>query len=112
MLSRHDLGKRMNCLLDKEAKLKKYQRALRWFQLTTHPGRTASVVTNDHQAISTSEDATKACAFRGQIEQYHREVKQTMGVAKCQAKNDRAQHKHIMTSQSWLGLCCRLKLWS
>ena len=36
------------------------------------------------------QDATKACAVRWNIEQYHREVKQLTGIGKCQASNGKA----------------------
>ena len=72
------------------------------FQLSVHPNRTDYVITND-KAICTSGDATKACGFRWKIEQYHREVKQTTGIAKCQARNSKAQRKHIITAiLSWI----------
>lgn len=32
--------------------------------------------------------------MRWEIEQYHREVKQTTGIDKCQARNSKAQRKH------------------
>ena len=63
-----------------------------------YSNRTDYIVTNDSEAICTSEDATEACAFRWKIEQYHREVIQTTGIAKCQARNVKAQRKHIVTS--------------
>lgn len=89
----------------KDAKLKECKLKLKLFQLTTHPGRTDYVVTNDHETVCTSEDATKACAFRWKIEQYHREVKQNTGIGKCQARNTRAQRKHILTSiLAWIVL--------
>ena len=45
----------------------------------------------------------KVCGFRWKIEQYNREVKQITGIAKCQARNSKAQHKHIITSiLSWI----------
>ncbi len=75
------------------------------FQLSVHKNRTDYVVTNDFDQINTSEDATKACAIRWKIEQYHREVKQTTGIGKCQARNTKAQRKHIMTAiLAWLVL--------
>ena len=85
-----------------EVKLKQCSLKVNLFQLSVHPNRTDYVITND-KAICTSEDATKACGFRWKIEQYHREVKQTTGIAKCQARNSKAQRKHIMTSiLSWI----------
>ena len=80
------------------AKLRECFLQLMLFRITTHPGRTDYVVTNDFEAVSTPEDATKACGFRWKIEQYHREVKQLTGIGKCQARNVKAQRKHITTS--------------
>ncbi len=60
---------------------------------------------NDLKQISTPEDATKACAFRWKIEQYHREAKQTTGIGKCQDRNAKSQRKHIITSiLAWIVL--------
>jgi hypothetical protein len=50
--------------LGKDVKLKDCSLKLQLFRLTVHPNRTDYVVTNDHEQIGTSEDATKACAFR------------------------------------------------
>lgn len=89
----------------KEAKLKELSLKLRLFRLTVHPNRTDYVVTNDHEEIKTSEGATKACAFRWKIEQYHREAKQITGIGKCQARNAKAQRKHIITAiLAWIVL--------
>ncbi len=81
-----------------DAKLKSCSLKLKLFRLMVHSNRTDYIVTNDNEAICTPEDATEACAFRWKIEQYHREVKQTTGIAKCQARNAKAQRKHIVTS--------------
>jgi hypothetical protein len=56
--------------------------------------RTDWVVTNDltqHSLIDTQD----LCAVRWKIEQYHREVKQTLGIEKCQCRLARAQKNHI-----------------
>ncbi|SRR6266508_352031 len=91
--------------LGKDAKLKECSLKLRLFRLTVHPNRTDYVVTNDHEQIGTSDDATKACAFRWKIEQYHRETKQTTGIGKCQARSTKAQRKHILTAiLAWIVL--------
>lgn len=87
------------------AKLKGCSLELKLFRLTVHPNRIDYVVTNDYEQICTSEDATKACGFRWKIEQYHREVKQTTGIGKCQARNAKAQRKHIITAiLAWIVL--------
>lgn len=88
-----------------EAKLKGCSLKLKLFRLTAHSNRTDYIITNDDEAICTTEDATKACAFRWKIEQYHREVKQVTGIGKCQARNSRAQRKHIITAiLAWIVL--------
>ena len=85
-----------------EVKLKQCSLKVYLFRLSVHSNRTDYIITND-KTICTSEDATKACGFRWQIEQYHREVKQNTGIAKCQARNSKAQRKHIITAiLSWI----------
>ena len=66
---------------------------LRLFQLTAKH-RLEYIVTND-VSIETTEDAKKVGGFRWKIEQFHREVKQLTGVAKCQARKGRKQRNHI-----------------
>lgn len=89
----------------KQAKLKECSLQLKLFRLTVRPNRTDYVVTNDHEQVSRSDDATKACAARWKIEQYHRETKQTTGIGKCQARNAKAQRKHIITAiLAWIVL--------
>ena len=61
------------------AKLSACSIQLKLFRLMVHPNRGDLVITNDHEAIGTSEEARKACAFRWKIEEYHREVKQVTG---------------------------------
>ena len=80
----------------KMTKLKQYDLKLKLFRLTAHSGCTDYVITNDHKAIGTSNDATEACAVRWKIEQYHRDSKQLTGTAKCQARTSKARRKHII----------------
>src|SRR6218665_2224210 len=42
-------------------------------------------------------------AMRGKVGQYHREVKQTPGMEKCQCRSIRAQRNHIDWNRYWLG---------
>ena len=56
--------------------------------------RTEWVVTNDIDQSST-EDTREVCGIRWKIEQYHREVKQTLGLEKCQCRSATAQRNHI-----------------
>ena len=64
------------------------------FRVATTSIRTEWVVTNDIDQTST-EDTREICAIRWKIEQYHREVKQTLGIEKCQCRSERAQRNHI-----------------
>jgi len=66
---------------------------LRLFQFTAKR-RVEYIVTNDVR-VETAEAAKKVGGFRWQIEQFHREVKQLTGVAKCQARKGRKQRNHI-----------------
>jgi len=103
-----DLPWETQTLDGRNGKLKECSLKLKLFRLTVHPNRTDYVVTNDHEEIGTPEDATKACAFRWKIEQYHREAKQTTGIGKCQARNGKAQRKHIITAiLAWIVLDAR-----
>jgi hypothetical protein len=64
------------------------------FRVVAQNGRTEWVVTNDLTENST-DDTQNMCAVRWKIEQYHREVKQTLGIEKCQCRLARAQKNHI-----------------
>lgn len=64
------------------------------FRVVVTTDRTDWVVTNDLSQAST-DDTKKRCAVRWKIEQYHREVKQTLGIEKCQCRLARAQKNHI-----------------
>jgi Transposase DDE domain len=56
--------------------------------------RTEYVVTNDLSQSST-DDTHNFCRVRWKIEQYHREVKQELGIEKCQCRTSNAQRNHI-----------------
>ena len=75
--------------LPKDIKLKLF--------LVTAKHRVEYLVTNQ-VSIETTEDAKKVGGFRWKIEQFHREVKQLTGVAKCQARKSRKQRNHICIS--------------
>lgn len=66
---------------------------LKLFYITSKH-RVEYLVTNQ-VSIEATEDAKKVGAFRWKIEQFHREVKQLTGVAKCQARKGRKQRNHI-----------------
>jgi hypothetical protein len=62
--------------------------------LVTAKHRVEYLVTNQ-VGIETTEDAKQVGAYRWKIEQFHREVKQLTGAAKCQARKGRKQRNHI-----------------
>ena len=64
------------------------------FRVFVSTNRTDHIATND-VACSSSLDAREACAKRWKIEQFHRELKQTTGVEKCQCRKARIQKNHI-----------------
>ncbi|MEM6785413.1 MAG: transposase [Bacteroidota bacterium] len=64
------------------------------FRLVLSSERTEYVVTND-VTQSSSKAAREECAVRWKIEQLHREVKQTTGIAQCQCRKERAQRNHV-----------------
>ena len=66
---------------------------LKLFRLTAKH-RTEYIVTND-VSIETAGAAKQVGGFRWKIEQFHREVKQLTGAAKCQARKGRKQRNHI-----------------
>ena len=64
------------------------------FRVANSTNRTEWIVTNDIEQASI-DDTRGICAIRWKIEQYHREVKQTLGIEKCQCRSARAQRNHI-----------------
>ena len=57
--------------------------------------RTEWIVTNDLSQNSIT-DTHDMCAVRWKIEQYHQEVKQTLGTEKCECWSARTQKTHIV----------------
>lgn len=72
--------------LPKDKKLKLF--------LVTAKHRVEYLVTNQ-VSLKTTEAAKNVGGFRWKIEQFHREVKQLTGVARCQARKGRKQRNHI-----------------
>jgi hypothetical protein len=64
------------------------------FRVAVATNRTDHIITND-VACSSPSDAREVCAKRWKIEQFHRELKQTTGVEKCQCRKARIQKNHI-----------------
>lgn len=63
------------------------------FRIITKEGKTDYLATNN--LSFTLPDIQAVAARRWSVEEYHRGLKQTTGVAKCQARNPRSQRSHI-----------------
>lgn len=83
----------------KLVKLNKFPRnhKVKLFRVTVSEGRTEYVITND-RAQSDGGKVRKECAVRWKIEEFHRELKQVTGIAKCQARKERSQRNHIIAA--------------
>ena len=74
------------------------------FCVQVSPNRTDYVITNDLTQDS-ADGVRKASAIRWKIEEFHRELKQTTGIEKCQARKQRSQRNHInLCIQAWMVL--------
>jgi hypothetical protein len=74
------------------------------FCVPVSTNRTDYVITND-LAQNSMDGVRKACAIRWKIEEFHRELKQTTGIEKCQARKQRSQRNHInLCIQAWMVL--------
>jgi hypothetical protein len=66
------------------------------FKLVTQKGNIDYFITND--LSSSLKDVRDAVARRWKIEEYHRGVKQTVGIENCQSQTARSQRTHIFCS--------------
>jgi hypothetical protein len=74
------------------------------FCVPVSTNRTDYVVTNDLTQGS-ADGVRNASAIRWKIEEFHRELKQTTGIEKCQARSQRSQRNHInLCIQAWMVL--------
>ena len=84
--------------------LKAHLRGYGWiyvFRFVGKNGRTEYIGTNIENP--TKEEAESLVKQRWEIEVFHRELKQTSGLAHCQARTSRAQRNHIVFSVlSWI----------
>jgi hypothetical protein len=90
----------------KQVKLFKFpsEIKLKLFRVVVAANRTDWVVTNDLSQNST-DDTHEMCAVRWKIEQYHREIKQVLGIEKCQCRLARSQKNHIACAMlAWVHL--------
>jgi hypothetical protein len=78
------------------------EKKVKLFRVTVSTNRTEYVATNDVTQASTNE-VKGQCHFRWKIEEFHREIKQLMGIESCQCRQARIQRNH---------LACALLVWT
>jgi hypothetical protein len=83
----------------KLVKLSRFPRdhKVKLFRVTVSEGRTEYVITNE-RTQSDGGHVRRECAVRWHIEEFHRELKQLTGIAKCQCRKERIQRNHILAT--------------
>jgi hypothetical protein len=78
---------------------------IKLFSIASNDRRIDNIATNNLELVS-DDDSTAVFkvqeenAKRWKVEEFHRQIKQTLGIAKCQCRKNRSQRNHI--------LCCML----
>ena len=86
-------------------KLKKVPFKVRLFKLVAINGDIDWVITNDLDETVITQVAQNANELRWQVEEFHRELKQLTGSAKCQCRKARSQRNHLACCyHAWLSL--------
>jgi hypothetical protein len=88
----------------KLVKLHKFPKThkVKLFRVTVSENRTEYVITNNLSESDISQ-VRKECGVRWKIEEFHREIKQLTGIAKCQCRKEIIQRNHIV---------CALLVWN
>ena len=88
-------------------KLKDMPFRVQLFKVVATNGDIDWVITNEvaTQGSLTVDVVRARCDVRWQIEQFHREVKQLVGTAKCQCRSARAQRNHLACAyHAWVAI--------
>ena len=86
-------------------KLKKVPFKVKLFKLVAINGDIDWVITNDLDETMITQVAQNANELRWQVEEFHRELKQLTGTAKCQCRKARSQRNHLACCyHAWLSL--------
>jgi Transposase DDE domain len=80
---------------------------VRLFSIATSERRIDTLCTNNTTDM-TAKEIQDAYSLRWKVEEFHREIKQTLGISKCQCRKRRSQRNHIINSI--LGYICLKKL--
>ena len=97
-----------SCQYGMIVKLKELPFKVRLFVVASRNGDIDWVITNrpdDPQCPITAADIQKENAFRWNVEQFHRDVKQLTGSGKCQCRKARSQRDHLACCYlAWVAL--------
>jgi hypothetical protein len=91
-------------------KLNKIPFKVKLFKVVATNGHIDWVITNDLDETVTTQVAQEANDMRWQVEEFHRELKQLTGSAKCQCRKARSQRNHLACCyHAWLSLRVQAK---
>jgi hypothetical protein len=92
-------------------KLKKVPFKVKLLKVVATNGDIDWVITNDLDDTVITQVAQEANDLRWQVEEFHRELKQLTGSAKCQCRKARSQRNHLACCyHAWLSLKVQAKL--
>jgi hypothetical protein len=78
---------------------------MKLFSIASSDRRIDNLCTNNTDNSITVSVTQEESSIRWKVEQFHREIKQTLGIAKCQCRKNRSQRNHILCSMlSWIYL--------
>lgn len=86
-------------------KLKRVPFKVKLFKAVATNGDVDWIITNDLGETATTQVAQDANDLRWQVEEFHRELKQLTGSAKCQCRKARSQRNHLACCyHAWVSL--------
>ena len=92
-------------------KLKKVPFKVKLIKVVATNGDVDWIITNDLDETAITQVAQEANDLRWQVEEFHRELKQLTGSAKCQCRIARSQRNHLACCyHAWLSLKVQAKL--
>jgi Transposase DDE domain len=78
---------------------------MKLFSIASSDRRVDNLCTNNTDDSITVNVAQEESSIRWKIEQFHPEIKQNLGIAKCQCRKNRSQRNHILCAMlSWVYL--------
>lgn len=68
------------------------------YSIASSERRIDAVCTNQIEENMTAKDIQEAYAIRWKVEEFHQQIKGTLGIAKCQCRKRRSQKNHIISA--------------